>query len=239
MHSRLARQLRRHAAGVELPPALQPLLDGISAAFADIDRERALHGAAMDALSLEMTARYERLQRSEAEYRELSETLLAAERAHRDADARYRAIFENAGVAIFLLGWSGTITEVNEAACALLGYARAELLGRDASGFLLREDAASVSEPLGQLRSGLRDVVSIERRLRHREGHIVWVQLTGSVVELEGGRTLALVLQDITARKAMELQLVEQAFSDDLTGLANRALFRDRLRHALDRRARA
>ncbi len=44
-------------------------------------------------------------------------------------------------------------------------------------------------------------------------------------------------LTDITARRALEERLLVQAFHDDLTGLANRALFKDRLEHALARRA--
>ena len=46
-------------------------------------------------------------------------------------------------------------------------------------------------------------------------------------------------LTDITARRALEERLLVQAFHDDLTGLANRALFKDRLEHALTRRAPA
>jgi len=45
-------------------------------------------------------------------------------------------------------------------------------------------------------------------------------------------------VHDITIRKHMEQELSHQAFHDTLTGLANRALFRDRIEHALQRTAR-
>jgi len=44
---------------------------------------------------------------------------------------------------------------------------------------------------------------------------------------------LVINTRDITERKALEEQLAHQAFHDALTGLANRALFQDRLRQAL------
>jgi diguanylate cyclase (GGDEF)-like protein len=49
---------------------------------------------------------------------------------------------------------------------------------------------------------------------------------------------MGLVLEDFTERKALEDQLVHQAFHDSLTGLPNRALFLDRLRHGLSRAKR-
>ena len=53
-----------------------------------------------------------------------------------------------------------------------------------------------------------------------------------SVVELVGA------WMDITERKQLEERLAYQAFHDPLTGLANRALFRDRVAHALERSMR-
>ncbi|HET7082515.1 MAG TPA: EAL domain-containing protein, partial [Candidatus Limnocylindria bacterium] len=47
------------------------------------------------------------------------------------------------------------------------------------------------------------------------------------------------LVHDITLRKELEMQLQHQAFHDSLTGLANRALFRDRVAHALARQARS
>ena len=51
-------------------------------------------------------------------------------------------------------------------------------------------------------------------------------------------RGIVLNTRDITERKEFEEQLSHQAFHDSLTGLANRALFRDRVAHALERQER-
>ena len=50
---------------------------------------------------------------------------------------------------------------------------------------------------------------------------------------------IVLTLRDVSERKGLEEELKHQAFHDALSGLANRALFRDRLEHALARAARS
>ena len=53
-----------------------------------------------------------------------------AERALRASEARFRLLLESAGEGIYGLDSEGRCTFVNEAALAMLGYARDELLGR-------------------------------------------------------------------------------------------------------------
>ncbi len=73
----------------------------------------------------------------------------------------------------------------------------------------------------------------MEYRLRTREGRWVWVQDEARVVADESGPVLQGYLLDVTARRDAEDQLRHQAFHDALTGLANRALFTNRVEHAL------
>jgi len=51
--------------------------------------------------------------------------------------------------------------------------------------------------------------------------------------------SFAITLRDVTVRRELEEQLERRAFHDELTGLANRALFADRVTHALSRTIRA
>ena len=79
--------------------------------------------------------------------------------------------------------------------------------------------------------------VASEYRMITRDGRTIWV--IDDAVIVRGARGTpdhwSGVLYDITDRKLLEQQLKQQALTDSLTGLANRALFLDRVEHALTR----
>ena len=78
-------------------------------------------------------------------------------------------------------------------------------------------------------------------RVLCEDGTLRWVHGRGEVVAWEEGQTRLLTgtVQDVTARKSLEEELVHQAFHDALTNLANQALFRNRVEHASARAARS
>jgi diguanylate cyclase (GGDEF)-like protein/PAS domain S-box-containing protein len=77
--------------------------------------------------------------------------------------------------------------------------------------------------------------LSIEYRLIARDGKVIWLRDEGVIVLDDHGHPLYLqgYLLDITREREAELQLRQQALYDTLTGLANRAFFHERLRHAI------
>jgi diguanylate cyclase (GGDEF)-like protein/PAS domain S-box-containing protein len=77
--------------------------------------------------------------------------------------------------------------------------------------------------------------LSIEYRLIARDGRVVWLRDEGVVVLDERQEALHLqgYLLDITREREAEQQLRQLALYDPLTGLANRAFFHERLRHAI------
>lgn len=75
-----------------------------------------------------------------------------------------------------------------------------------------------------------------EYRMQHHDRTYRWIATRGLAVEGPAGVVRLVGSQsDITARKNAEAQLLHDAFHDTLTGLPNRALFQDRLGHALQR----
>jgi PAS domain S-box-containing protein len=71
-----------------------------------------------------------------------------AERAVRDAEQKYRELFENARDALYVHDLNGRYTSVNRAAESLTGYDREEILGKDFVGFVARKHVSRVRKNL-------------------------------------------------------------------------------------------
>jgi diguanylate cyclase (GGDEF)-like protein/PAS domain S-box-containing protein len=161
-----------------------------------------------------------------------------AEEAMRESEERYRTLFEESRDAIYMTTVDGTFLDANQAALDLFGYTRDELLGMDARTIYLHAtDRERFQDEI--TRTGF--VRDYEVRLVRRDGTTVDCLLGATVRRSPAGRILGYqgIIHDITERKRAEEQLAYGALHDALTGLPNRALFVDRLGHAIDRVKRA
>ncbi|MGI8738283.1 MAG: putative bifunctional diguanylate cyclase/phosphodiesterase [Gammaproteobacteria bacterium] len=155
-------------------------------------------------------------------------------------DNIYRALIEHIPVVTYItaLDERGTLLYVSPQIEDLLGYTPAEWLA-DPDAMLSTVHADDRERVLAAKARGdaTLEPVSVEYRLIARDGRVVWVRNEGVVVRDEAGKvqTWQGFLLDITAQRDLEAQ-ARQAFHDSLTGLPNRALFMDRLQHALARR---
>jgi diguanylate cyclase (GGDEF)-like protein/PAS domain S-box-containing protein len=156
--------------------------------------------------------------------------------------ARHRAILDTAGDAFIGMDASGTVTDWNTAAAALLGWSLTEALRQkltDLAGPTLDREAhvESFDRLLDTSGPGLpADPVLLI--VAHRDGREIPVEMTLSRIAWDGGWRFHAFLRDVTDRLANERQLHDLALTDPLTGLWNRRAFTDRLAQAHARATR-
>ncbi|MFN0121158.1 MAG: putative bifunctional diguanylate cyclase/phosphodiesterase [Blastocatellia bacterium] len=169
-----------------------------------------------------------------------------AEQARRHLDElqaseeRFRSAFDYAAIGMALVSPGGEWIQVNRSLCCLLGYEHQELLGLTLHELTHKDDLPSLEQGIELLASEKAPSFETEHRYIHKNGHEVWVSVSGSLIRETDtmGRRLIFQMQDISARKWAEARLLHDAFHDTLTNLPNRALFLDHLKLAIGRNRR-
>lgn len=121
--------------------------------------------------------------------------------------------------------------EVNDAACEHFGAARSDLLGRTVADVRLVEDLPALHAQLACARTAHGRGVP-QRHLR-ADGRVVEVEVITHEIVFDGRDAVLGVAHDVTDRNRLERQLSHHALHDPISGLANRALFLDRLSQML------
>ncbi len=149
----------------------------------------------------------------------------------------HRSLFQNNVDGVVAVDAEGFIQMANQAACELVGYTEAELLGQPFSELIVGNGRDRATAALEAALAGMHS--TLETEIQQLEDGLAEVELT-SVPILIGDDVVGVyeILRDSTERKRLERELEDRALHDYLTGLPNRALFSDRLSHALNRRRR-
>src|SRR5215218_9640748 len=154
----------------------------------------------------------------------------------RKSEARYRTILDTAFEAIVTITPDGIVRWFNRGAERAFGYRAEEVIGQPITLLMPeRYRELCVAGLHHYLRTGEARVVggTIELVGLRNDGSEFPIEMSLGETHENGERLFTGVIRDITERKALEQQLHYQAFHDPLSGLPNRALFMDRLAHAL------
>ena len=133
-----------------------------------------------------------------------------AEKALRESNARFRAIFERAANGVGLTDEEGYFVESNPALQTMLGYTAEELSQLRSAEVTHPEDLPVTVELYQQLMRGRRDHYQLEKRFIRKDGRVIWTRVTVSGFPGdEGGSRYAIgIVEDTSKRKELENQLL-------------------------------
>jgi diguanylate cyclase (GGDEF)-like protein/PAS domain S-box-containing protein len=168
---------------------------------------------------------------------------LAEDLHRRQSEARFRSLVAHSSDLITVLDANGLVTYQSPSVERVLGHAAHELEGSEFASIVGESDRSRLAQIVAGAAMASTDTTietrAIECLLRHRDG--TWLQFEirhTNLLHDEHVRGIVLNSRDVSERKAFEDQLAHQAFHDPVTNLANRALFADRVQHALTRSRR-
>ena len=126
------------------------------------------------------------------------------------------------------------IIAVNDAFFEMVGFSKEELMGGDSKLFTHPDDVGITEETHRRVTAGEAEQVRHVKRYLHKDGRVLIAEVSRSPARDANGKTMYFVMseRDITEERALTDQLSHLALHDPLTGLANRALFDDRLARA-------
>ncbi|HLX21240.1 MAG TPA: EAL domain-containing protein [Gaiellaceae bacterium] len=159
---------------------------------------------------------------------------LADDLHRRKSEARFRSLVAHSSDLITVLDADGVVTYQSPSIEPILGYRASEVEGTKFDRLLAVADRPRLAQVLEHDGLRSRDAHAMECSIRHEDGRWLHFEVRHThLLHDESVRGIILNSRDVSERRAFEDQLAHQAFHDPVTGLANRALFVDRVQHSL------
>jgi diguanylate cyclase (GGDEF)-like protein/PAS domain S-box-containing protein len=159
---------------------------------------------------------------------------LLADHAARQNEARFRSLVQHSSDVIIVTRTDATVRFVSPSATRVFGYDPAAMVRQSLTDLLHPEDRERALVFFRDATQTPGVTGPVEWRFRQPDGS--WLNaeiLATNLLHDSTVKGIVLNTRDVSERRRLEEQLIHQAFHDPLTGLANRALFRDRVSHAL------
>ncbi len=158
----------------------------------------------------------------------------AALRSLQESEERFRSVIEAAYDGIVLLDSSGNVLSANRAAHEMFGVAEGMLVDRNLTGLVASSDLEYIARRFSPTNAASPSTGSMEATGVRTDGSQFPMEFSAASWEADGRRYWSAIVRDVTQQRELVGQLEHQAFHDRLTGLANRALLRQRIEHAAD-----
>jgi diguanylate cyclase (GGDEF)-like protein/PAS domain S-box-containing protein len=171
----------------------------------------------------------------------LESVALNEEVYRRESEERFRALIQNSSDVVAIVGADGMTRYVSPVVERVLGYKPEKGIGHNPfrAPVMHPDDAERVQNVFAGIMGSPGAEATVDFRLRHADGR--WVQVEANTKNMLADPSIGGIVvnyRDITQRRTLEERLKHQAFHDPLTELPNRALFMNRLGHALSRMER-
>ena len=145
----------------------------------------------------------------------------------KESEERFRLMFDRAMDGIVILSDRGKLLAVNEAFARMHGYTPDEMTKLHLSDLDTPETVQGLPEKLARILAG--ESLSFEVTHYHKDGRLLLLEVSSSLIIANGQRLIQAFHRDITERRHADELVRELAYYDSLTGLANRMLLKDRL----------
>ncbi len=131
--------------------------------------------------------------------------LKTTEQKLKESEENYRKLINNLSDVIIEVGMDAKFTYISPQNLHLYGYKPEELIGLSIFKFIHPDDQKIIREKIEDFLKGM--VISVDYRIRCKDGHYVPVSARGAIFESSGVKRAILVVRDITKRKRVEDEL--------------------------------